>query len=356
MPLNFQKMFDDYVTSNDKEWAHDRSSTLGASEAFGCIRKAFFDKFGEELDYKPDEDFKQSWGALKRGDLIEDNWVVPVMEDQISKQVPGAVLLMAGANDQKTFVKGRNSATPDGLITNLPSDALAHYGIEDMGSDCLLTEIKSVDPRVSLTEEKSIHEGQVQIQMGLIREMTEYKPNYAVIIYVDASFFDNMKVFVVEFNESTFRAATVRAKQLFQAEDPIDLLPEGKIEGTCQYCRWKTMCAEAAKGSIPVGERKDAFADEELITLEELLEQEKEISQNIKEFEHDKEKIRARIKQTLVEKDTKRVNTNTYSVSYTWQKGRKSLDKSRLEKETGIKLDQYEKEGTGFEKLTIRAL
>ena len=354
MSLDFEKMFHDYVDQNQKEWAHDRGSTLGASEAFGCLRKAFFDKFGEELGYEQDEKYEDSWGAMKRGDVIEDHWVVPVLEDQVGKQVPGAQLFLAGANEQMTYVNGKNSATPDGLVTGLAKDALIKYGIENIKTNCILVEVKSVDPRVSLTEEKAIHEGQVQIQMGLMHEMTTHRPFYAVIIYIDASFFDNIKVFVVEYDESTYRAAKLRAKKLFSVEGPEELPAEGKIEGACTYCRWQTMCAEVSQEAIPSSNNMDAFDDEDLKMLRDLAEEDRKLAKDIKDLEHDKEQARARIKQLLADKDSNRAKGEGFSISYSWQKGRKTLNKKRLEEETGIELASFEEEGNGFEKLTIR--
>lgn len=353
MPLDFLKMFNDHVALNQKEWAHDRSSTMGASEAFGCIRKAFFDKFGEELGYEPDPKYVESWGAMKRGDLIEDHWVVPVVEEQLVNQIPSAKLFLAGANDQMTYVSGYNSATPDGLITDLPRDALSNYGVPDIKTNCILMEIKSIDPRVNLSEAKDIHEGQVQIQMGLMREMTTHRPFFAVVIYVDASFFDNLKVFVVEFDEGTFRAARHRAAALFKAEDPSELAAEGKIDDSCKYCKWTEMCAEVSKESIPTSEDQNVFDEEDLFQLRSLAEDEQKISKSIKELEKEKDQLRAQIKQVLVEKDSKRAKGEGFNILYTWQKGRKTLNKARLEKETGIELSAFEDEGAGFEKLTI---
>src|SRR5690606_31829838 len=128
--------------------------------------------------------------------------VVPAME-----YLPAPAKLTMGGSVQETIVLGRNSATPDGLIVGLDKEPLSLYGIENIRSNCVVLEIKSIDPRVNLKEEKDIHHGQTQVQMGIIRETTKFRPNYAVIIYVDASFLDNIKVYVVEFDAKKWEVA-----------------------------------------------------------------------------------------------------------------------------------------------------
>ena len=163
--LDFDAMFASYHATQAKTWDHDRSKTVGASEIFGCIRKGWFEKHKNGKNkYDPDED-DSSWGAALRGDILEEHYVVPALYHSIPK---GTKLLLAGA-DQQTLISGLNSVTPDGLLVGLKRDALAKYGIPDIKSNCILIEMKSIDPRAGLSEEKSIHRGQFQQQMGIIR-------------------------------------------------------------------------------------------------------------------------------------------------------------------------------------------
>jgi hypothetical protein len=74
--LQFSKMFQAFSDANEKEWKYDRNASLGASEAFACLRKAFFKKFG----YEADDEYVADWGAAKRGDLIENYFAVPAVQ------------------------------------------------------------------------------------------------------------------------------------------------------------------------------------------------------------------------------------------------------------------------------------
>ena len=60
--------------------------------------------------------------------------------------------------------------------------------MQDIGADCLLLECKSIDPRVKLDAPKPEHRYQVIVQLGVVRETTEFQPRYAIISYIDASF------------------------------------------------------------------------------------------------------------------------------------------------------------------------
>jgi len=167
-PLDFKEMFDEYVENDNKTWQYDRNKSLGASEAFGCLRQACYKKHGFEVD----EGTENSWGAMRRGDIIENAFIVPALLATIPE---GSELLGAG-EEQETLLKDLLSATPDGLLIDVSRDCLTKYGIADIESDSIVTEFKSIDPRVNLTEPKTVHFGQVQVQMGLIRELTDYKP------------------------------------------------------------------------------------------------------------------------------------------------------------------------------------
>lgn len=347
--LDFDKMFDDFHESQQRPWAHDRSKSLGGSEAFACIRKVGFDKH-DGYGYKPDEDHEDSWGALERGNLIENNWVVPALMEML----PDGVGYMYAGEDQITFFDEPLSVTPDGLVTDLPRDALSKYGIPDIESDCVVLEIKSIDPRVNLTQEKEIHRGQAQIQMQMIRDQTEFQPMYAVLLYVDASFFDNMKVFVIPYEPRVYKSAKFRANKVFETEDPAELEAEGKFIGGCEHCKWQGACATVSKEAIPENEIKKKDIDQEILDkMYALLKEERERARDEKEAKEDKEDLRARIKQELANINTKRIKEDRYTVSWTFQGGRSSLDQSAM-KADGIDLDKYKKSGTGFEKLTIK--
>lgn len=107
--LNIDEMFENYMKSNHKTWAHDRSKSVGASEVFSCIRQNWFKKRGKEFGIGPDDEYIERWGATERGNIIENHYVVPAL----TTQLPSGVNLLYAGGDQITLINGRTSATPD---------------------------------------------------------------------------------------------------------------------------------------------------------------------------------------------------------------------------------------------------
>lgn len=348
--LNFENMFNQHVAENQKVWDHDRSSTVGASEVFGCQRKSYFDKFHARDGYERDPHFEQDWGAMERGNIIEEHWVVPVLESKI----PKTSKYLFGSSGQETFVYGVNSATPDGLVTDLPPDALSDYGIDDIESDCILIEIKSFDPRSKFEEEKAIHHGQIQTQMGIIRRMTTFRPMYGVIIYVNASFLSDIRPFVVRYDPSVWKAAQIRADKVINSTDATELRPEGKINGLCEYCPWTHSCAKVSKEAIPETKtKKNDVLDEDIREeLRELARLASKAAKDEKEAKEEKETLRAEIREKLQELDRKNVKEDDFSVSWTWIEGRDTIDTKQMA-EDGIDLEPYKTPGVGYDRLTV---
>lgn len=340
--LDFDKIFDEYIAGDQKVWANDRNKTLGASEAFGCMRQAFFKKHG----FKEDPGYKNRWGAMRRGDLIENFHVVPAMEAALPKEYE----LLGGGDDQETLVKGLLSATPDGLIIDLPKHALEVYGIDDIESDCIVMEIKSIDPRVNLREEKAIHRGQVQAQMGLIREMSDFNPMYAVIMYIDASFLDDVEYFIVKFDQKAYNIANKRAAEIFKAKKPMNVKAEGLITGACEYCGYQEQCKKAIIAAIPNSESD--VEDKIIKTMNAIIKKRNDLNQKHKDAEAAYKQANEEVKEFLRDNDVKRMVGDNWRVSYSAVKGRTTYDHKAMIKD-GMDLSSYEKVGAGYDKLTV---
>lgn len=355
--LDFKAGFDGWVKSTDKVWGHDRSQSVGASEAYGCMRKSWYGKNNTPVD----PDYEESWGALRRGDIIENAFVAPAMEWFMENMTEDAVLLWAGDN-QKTLIEGRLSATPDGLVVYADDDALANYGIPSLGCGddpdsphcCFNLEIKSIDPRVNLKEEKGIHRGQVQVQMGLTRMKTKWKPNYAVIIYVDASFLDDIEVFVVPYDQRVFEVAQRRADAVFRIKSAGEIEAEGKIDNTCEYCKFKRACARTNQEAWP----EDGTANEKNTDLPIMKEFGKlalreRVAQSAKKAAETEHKTaQEALKQWFRDTGVRWAEFDGIKGSISWIKGRKTLDKSLLIA-GGIDVDEYMREGEGYDRLNI---
>jgi hypothetical protein len=343
--ISIKSMLDAHVAANGKTWAHDRKLTVGASEVGQCLRKTWFAKNGID----PDPDYVDRYGAKLRGDLIENHhW-----EPGIRAQLPDSVALLFAGADQKTLVDGYLSATSDGLLVGVSSDALSHHGVDDIGGDSLVVECKSIDPRVNLKDAKAEHEFQVHCQMGLIRHCTEYRPSYALISYTDASFLDEVTEFAIPFDAEIYAAAKVRATRVMTADASLDLPPEGKLAGggECRYCPHRSRCAGDSVGAIP--EDREPLGSNALAALKTLVDEEQAARAGKDATARRHAEAQERIKEFLREHRTRKVEGGNWSVTYFPVKGRLSLDRKAVEA-AGIDLSPFETLGDPGERLAIK--
>lgn len=330
--ISIRDLLHSYAAGLQKTWAHDRSTTVGASEIGSCLRKTWFSK----NEVKQDPDYVDRYGAKLRGDLIENHYVVPGVRASLPQEVE---LLFAGSQ-QRTLVDGYLSATPDGLLVG-------------PGKECIALEIKSIDPRVDLRAEKPEHSFQTQVQIGLIRHATHFAPTHAVIVYVDASFLDDIKEFTVPFDPKIYDAARGRARRIMTSVDALQLPPEGKISGgdECRYCPWASHCAAVTVAGIP---REDkTLGDNAAAELRRLRDDERKwaVEKECAETEH--AASREAIKEFLRTNGVRRFNGGDWSVSWASVKGRSTLDIKAIEA-AGIDLSPYQKQGDPADRLTVK--
>lgn len=358
-----EDLFDEHVASNQKTWKQDRRLTVGASECFGCIRKNWFTKRGDEFGVQKDSYYEESWGAMERGNIIENHYIVPALEEGLKRR--GLKLIMAG-DGQDTIIDGIHSATLDGLIIPedggfLPANFLEYYGVDPKDfaeQDSLVVEMKSFDPRLTLQHEKSIHRGQTQMQMGLIREQTEYNPEYAILIYVNASWLDDIRIFVIPYEDSVYRIGRERNEKVFGIDDAGLFAPEGKLDDMCQYCPFQDACAAVTEKRVPSARKALTKAeielqDKEMLDgLRPLVLKRNDVKQKVKELEAELEEYNEAIRQNLIEHGTSRAVAPDFKATYTYQKGRKQLSKEKMI-ERGLDPEEFMVEGNGFEKLTV---
>ena len=219
-------------------------------------------------------------------------------------------------------------------------------------------EIKSIDPRVNLKEEKSIHRGQTIVQMGLTRETTEYQPNYAVIIYVDASFLDDIEIFIVPFDQKRYDIAKARARMVFT--QPLKAMqPEGKLDKSCDHCQFSAHCARELGFNTPTtGSANQQNTPTKLMQeLEELLREERGAQQLKKTSEAAHKAASEKLKAWLRDVGVRQAEVpGVGKVSISFIKGRKTLDKESLRDacaEKGLDMDDFMVEGEGHDRLNI---
>lgn len=323
-----------YAESKERQWTHDRSATVGASEIGQCARKIFFSKKNTPRD----PDYVDSWGARLRGNVIENEYWLPALRATLPE---GARLLFAG-EEQQTLVSGYLSATTDGLMV-WPD------------SRCINLDNKSIDPRAHLQKEKPEHAFQVQAQMGLIREKTEYKPDVSIISYIDASFWDKVTEFVVPFNERIYANAHVRAERIMTERDPLGLPPEGKMAGgdECKYCAWASHCAAVTVAGVPTGDGSDELDDAAVGMLNRMCDEIVVRRENLEIEQRIYAEQIERIKIFLRDHKIRRYKGDGWSVSYSAISGKATLDYAAVEA-AGIDLTPYYKTGKTSERLVIK--
>ena len=231
--------FRDHMRAADRIFV-DRHKIVGASDVGRCARQIFFLKREVDPAYgiTRDAGYVESRGPAFRGTLLENQLFAPALRRRFGRR-----LLYTGKR-QKTFTLGNLSATPDGLITGIPRDTLAHLGIADIGASALLVECKSIDPRSKLEEPKSEHFFQCQVQLGIVRAVTRHKPNFGLIAYIDAADPSKVTEFPVAFNPQIFAEAQTRADRTMAAKSAAELSPEGFLSGCreCDFCPFTQAC------------------------------------------------------------------------------------------------------------------
>jgi hypothetical protein len=342
----------DYATTSARV-LQDRMHTVGGSECGQCARKIYWLKNEGDPTYGAprDPDYVDGWGARTRGTIFETHFWEPALRARY-----GDDLLFAGIA-QQTFTSEFLSATPDGLLINQPRDALAALGVADIGEDgSIVVECKTADPRSALEKAKAENVFQAIVQLGLIRELTKYRPQFALISYVDASFWNEVREFVIEFDEKVFANAKARARQILTALSAEELAPEGWIAGghECKFCPFTRACGRA-RTDVPI--RPVAKADPQFVA--EIA----DLAREAKRHEADGDAALERLRTTQHEirerrsRGLNRIVGDGVAVTWSPVKGRQSFDNKGIREAAiaaGVDLAQFEQVGDPTDRLVIR--
>lgn len=353
--LDIDDIFNRYIKSIEKTWANDRNKTVGASEVFDCLRKVWFGKRGAEFGYEKDADYKERWGATARGNLIENHHVVPAFETCL----PSGITLHYAGGEQFTLIKNKNSSTPDGLFAGLPRAPLRIIAggniveLPDFDADCLGLEIKSIDPRASLEEEKARHHGQSQVGLGLVRETTKFRPTHWLILYFDASFLDDMTPFLIEWDEGVYNAAKIRADAIWKHDSPMAFEPEGKFEKGCDYCMFRDACGEAILSEWAQTDKEPTSDPAVIEEVEPLATDFLAAKAKAEAANEELGLAKSRLTATLADLKKRSVKAPTFRVTWSAQKGNKVTDYKQLVEDHGLDTSAYERPGAGFDKLLV---
>ncbi|MGY3278158.1 hypothetical protein [Bradyrhizobium sp. S3.7.6] len=299
--MNFlRRHLDAHAASINRFDPNERIHTVGASDVGQCERKVFWSKKLDD-NVEPDADYVDTYGAKLRGTMFENHFWAPALKAQL-----GDRLLFAG-EDQQTFFSGYLSATPDGMVTQLDENeralisAMSGVPCGLIGSE-VMVECKTYDPRTNLADPKTENVFQTHVQMGLVRELTPYKPTHSILSYTDASWWNEGPEFVIEFDPQIYANAKTRAARIMLAKSAEELAPEGWIGGgkDCEYCPFTQACG-VERRRVPDAELKKGMLPEFVAEVTELARAVKQIdaaidsqSSIMKELQHKlKERLRA---------------------------------------------------------------
>jgi len=340
------KALDSYVNAMTPTFT-DRSSTVGASEIGQCARKTYWIKNEGDKKHaaKRDPGYVDTWGARQRGNVYERAFWYPAMHARF-----GSRLLYAGRH-QKTFTHNYLSATPDGLVIRLTNQEKQEIGTD---APCVMVECKTVDPRSNLTEAKAENVYQTQVQMGIVRHKTRYAPTHDVLSYTDASFWSDVKEFVIEFDPEIYAAAQDRAAEIMTAKSADAMAPEGWIAGgrECNYCPFTIACG--------IERRNLPFADERAPVDKQVVAEFTDMALELKAAKADSEasdskvrELQDSIRARLREKNLRKIPG---VLSWIPVKGRAGYDNKAIieaARAKGVDIEQFATIGEPTDRLTI---
>lgn len=327
----------------EKTFLLDRTRTIGASEIGQCARRMYWVK----NEGRVNDDHKDGWGARIRGSVMEDKFWVPAMQKRFGKN-----LLLSG-KQQTTIADRYLSATLDGIVINQPRNALAIMGVPDIGPGlCFNLECKTIDPRVNLTEAKQEHMLQTQTGMGLIRDLTKYKPEVTIVSYMDASFWDDVDEYAIRFDPSIYQKMHDRAVKIKTASNAHELKPEGWIAGgkECEHCPFTDACG-VIRRSVP--ERELAADPQFVAEITDLCLTHEKVKKKVGAAEAELNEIKDQIKNRLREKSVRKLPG---IVSWSPVKGKTLIDNKSLQEAAaaaGIDIEEFKTTGEPTDMLRV---
>jgi hypothetical protein len=192
--------------------------------------------------------------------------------------------------------------------------------------------------------------------MGLVRLLTNHKPNRAIISYTNASFWDDTKEYEVAYDEEVFQAAQERARQIMTAKAPADIKPEGRLAGgkECLRCPFRMACGIVQFESVvDVAEQVD---DETALRITAQARFAKLLRAEAERNIEDAKRTEGEVKEMLKEAGTRKIQAGNVSVAWSAVRGRHTWDDKAIRDtavRAGIDLSPYQKIGEPSDRLTI---
>ncbi len=301
----------------------ERAKYLNASEADSCIRMQWYRK------NEPARAAPQDWGMARRGSHMEKY----IVERMKLANVP---LQFAGP-DQENIVDHEYpiSATPDAEIVDPEMNMVT------------MLEFKSIDPRTNKAKlPKPGHVTQVQLAMDLRQRMEPETPVAgAWLIYMDASDYDKIDTFWIQYKPGVVKAYAARAKRLLSARAAGSLPAEGTANGDCRYCPFSHVC-DGGKGTGRATEKvTKAVAEglgqtvDRIMSLAPIIEEEKA--------------LKAQLKEAMLKGKEKQIEGSNAVALISERAGRDTFDRKAAEA-AGLDLRPFTSTGAPSTVLTIK--
>lgn len=304
-----------------------RKAYINASEAGSCVRYQYFLK-REEVQTKTN-------GFMKRGHVGEE-YIIKCLKQA------GAKLKYVGVNQRTiTDEDNRISGTPDGYIF--------------LNDEWVSLEIKTFDPRTNrlkLPNKKHIHQLQICMELAHrqpVRARKQYpKPSYGILLYMDASDFDIIDIFLVNRDRAVYEDCIKRTAGVLDSSIG-HLEREGRLTGECHEnggCSYSELCGITKVNTTPENKIESHELEEILIAYDKAKEQSDSIARELaiyKEF----------IIQSLEQRDVNKLKTVSHDISLTYKNGGTTYDtKSMLA--DGLDIDRYKKTGKSCVMLSVK--
>jgi len=313
----------------------DRDGYLNASEALSCARKQWYNKNADPAQM----DSPEMWGYARRGKHGE-KYIVDCLRR-------ANVAVMFGGDDQVRIVDEdlRIAATPDGVVW------------DDERGGWLACEFKTKDPRTNTANlPREEHVRQVQIAAALFTKFAHDFPELmgkpivgCVVVYMDASNYDDLLEFPVPLKPAILDQLKGRANRILDATSAARLPREGAVgtKAECkQRCKWNGVCglagagtstAQGVKGGADGGVQVEAYLTAKLA----------EAAAKIQ-----KDEAAERLKAILKKAGKDRLDVDGHTVTLTQKAGSVSYATVVKEHCAGVDLEPYR--GHPSEVLTVK--
>ena len=185
--------------------------------------------------------------------------------------------------------------------------------------------------------------------MELLRKHRGLDIESGLIVYMDASNFNQLDIYPVGRNPHLLDDMALRAGQVLRTRNVDRLDREGRATGACKTCPYAERCG------VDLTETRAFTRSNRGSQLDAIVTRYVEIKETQDELSDEKDKLAEEIKEELRKRNTSSTVCGDVEIELASVAGRSSLDQKAMEK-AGIDLAPFKKIGLPSERLTVKAL